>query len=77
MKAIERLKDAGLKRVEIARALNCTRHAVRRWELGETTPNAKSRMSLDALAKQHGILLLASDFDAEAQPASNDSEAGS
>lgn len=64
MKAIQRLREAGLKRPEIAKAIRRTRHAVRRWELGETTPDRESRIRLDALAKEHGILLLASDFNA-------------
>jgi ribosome-binding protein aMBF1 (putative translation factor) len=69
MRAIQRLREAGLKRPQIAKAIDRTRHAVRRWEVGETTPDRESRIRLDELAKQHGILLLASDFNADEPPA--------
>lgn len=62
MKAIQRLKQAGLTRGDIARALDRSRQAVGFWERGLRAPNHSSRTALIDLARTKGITLLASDF---------------
>ena len=62
MKAIERLKQSGLTRSQIAKEIRVERHAVRFWELGLRSPNHDNREKLLELAAKRGIVLLASDF---------------
>lgn len=65
MRAIQRLKQSGMTRSQIAKAIGCTRHAVRFWETGERSPSHKYRERLIELALERGLLLLASDFSKE------------
>jgi DNA-binding transcriptional regulator YiaG len=62
MRAIQRLKQSGMTRAQIATALNVSRHAVRFWEVGERSPSHDNRQKLIELAEARGVLLLASDF---------------
>ena len=62
MRAIIRLKQAGMTRQQIANAIGATRQAVGFWERGLRSPDHDNRQKLIALAESRGVLLLAADF---------------
>ncbi len=68
MNAIERLKDTGLTASEIADRVGCTYHAIRYYESGERFPQRTIYEKLIELAKERGVVLLASDFGQMAEP---------
>jgi len=62
MKAIQRLKQAGLSRKDIAASADVSKTTVHFWETGQRSPKHANRERLIALAESRGLLLLASDF---------------
>jgi transcriptional regulator with XRE-family HTH domain len=62
MRAILRLKQSGMSRAEIAKAIGVSKTTLHFWETGQRSAAHNNREKLIALAESRGLLLLASDF---------------